>query len=153
MISTMNIELNINHVQLLVRAMHELSLVDGVHDAERVMLNGFYQACQADSQALTTFQELVSVKLDLSALADNFNTPELKRAFLHSCLLLAYADGQYSTTERARIVEYGKALGMMENELAVVEDQVADHLLQQISRIENVAALGEVAAGMHPGKV
>ncbi|MBB5017280.1 uncharacterized membrane protein YebE (DUF533 family) [Chitinivorax tropicus] len=152
MISTQNIELNIHHVQLLVRALHELSLSDGMHDAERVMLNGFYQACQADSQALTTFQELVSVKLDLSALADHFNTPPLQRAFLHSCLLLAYADGKYSNVERARIVEYANALGVTETELAVIEDQVADHLLQQISRIENVAALGEVAAGMHPDR-
>ena len=145
-----NIELNINHIQSLVRGMHELSLLDGVHDAERVMLLGFYEACQAESNALASFQDLVAVPLDLAGLDDVFDSPQLKQTFLHSCLLLAYADGHYSAGERARVVEYAKALGVSDEELRQIEDGVADHLMQQISRIENVEALGQVAAGMRP---
>ena len=39
-------ELDIHHIQAIVRAMHELALTDGMHDAERVMLRGFYDSCQ-----------------------------------------------------------------------------------------------------------
>ena len=38
-------ELDLPQVQAIVRAMHELALTDGIHDAERVMLRGFYDAC------------------------------------------------------------------------------------------------------------
>jgi DnaJ-domain-containing protein 1 len=70
---------------------------------------------------------------------------ELKGVFLHSCVLLAYADGKYSATERAKVAEFAKALGMAADQLASIEEAVSDHLMQQIARIENIDALGEVA--------
>jgi len=141
-------KLEIHHVQALVRAMHALSLCDGVHDAERVMLRGFYDACQAETQALTSFDEIVRVPLDEATLAETFPTPELQAVFLHSCLFLGFADGRYSDGERQQVQAWAAAMGVAGDTLASLEDEVADHLMQQIARIENTDALQEVATTM-----
>nr|WP_297351463.1 hypothetical protein [uncultured Caldimonas sp.] len=140
--------LEIHHVQAIVRAMHELSLTDGQHDAERVMLRGFYDSCQGETGALTTFEELIRVPLDLSTLAETFPSADLKAAFLQSCVLLGYADGKYSQGEQAKVKAYAQALGADDALLKEVEDAIADHLMQQISRIENLDALREVSKEM-----
>jgi uncharacterized membrane protein YebE (DUF533 family) len=141
-------KLEIHHVQALVRAMHALALADGVHDSERVMLRSFYDNCQSDVGALTTFDEIIRVPLDPAALADTFNTDELKATFLQSLLFLAFADGHYTEGERAQLKAHAAALGVDAARLTAIEDAVQDHLMQQISRIENTDALREVAAGM-----
>lgn len=141
-------KLEIHHVQALVRAMHELALADGIHDSERVMLRGFYDSCQADVGALTTFDEIIRVPLDPSTLADTFNTDELKATFLQSLVFLGFADGHYTAGERAKLKAHAATLGVDDAKLTAIEDSVQDHLMQQISRIQNTDALREVAAGM-----
>ncbi len=141
-------KLEIHHVQALVRAMHALSLADGVHDAERVMLRGFYDSCQADTGALTSFDEIIRVPLDPGTLADTFNTDELKTTFLQSLVFLGFADGRYTDGERAQLRAHAATLGVSAEALTAIEDAVQDHLMQQISRIQNTDALRQVAAEM-----
>jgi uncharacterized membrane protein YebE (DUF533 family) len=139
-------ELELHHIQAMVRAMHELALADGLHDAERVMLRGFYDSCQEDAHALTSFDELIRTPFDPAAARELFDTPARRAALLQSCIFLAYADGAYSAGERAKVKGYAEAVGASAEELATCEGQVSDHLLQQISRIENVDALQQVAS-------
>jgi tellurite resistance protein len=141
-------QLELPQLQAIVRAMHDVATTDGVHEAERVMLRGFYDACQRDAGALTSFDDLIRTPFDLAATAELFVDAEHKAALLHSCLLLAHADGDYSAGERAKIAGFASALGLSAAELAQIEDAVSDHLLQQISRIRNVDALREVAGKM-----
>ena len=138
--------LELHHVQAMVRAMHELATTDGMHDAERVMLRGFYDTCQQDAHALTSFDELIGTPFDPVAARELFDTAERRAALLQSCIFLAYADGSYSAGERAKVRSYAEAVGADAQELATCEALVADHLLQQISRIDNVDALRQVAA-------
>jgi tellurite resistance protein len=142
--------LELHHLQAIVRAMHDIALTDGVHDAERVMLHGFYDSCQRDAAALASFDDLVAMPFNLAAIVDDFRQPAQKMALLHSCLLLAYADGEYSAAERAKVQGFADALAMDAGELAQIEEGVADYLLQQISRISNTDALQEVAKEMNP---
>jgi hypothetical protein len=137
--------IGINHVQVMVKGMHELAKSDGLHDAERVMLRDFYTSCRDETGALADFDDLIRRPFDAKEAADVLNTSELRRLFLQSCVLLAYADGKYSAGERKKIAEYGKALGTPAAELAELEALVGDQLLQQVSKIENVDALREVA--------
>ncbi|MEO8672988.1 MAG: TerB family tellurite resistance protein [Tahibacter sp.] len=136
------------HLQAIVRAMHELAVTDGVHDTERVMLRGFYESCQQDAAALTSFDDLIATPFDLASVAASFDTPERKGALLQSCLLLAHADGSYSAGERAKVQQFARQLGVSSEELHNLEESVADYLVQQISRISNIDALQEVAAKM-----
>lgn len=138
--------LELHHVQFIVRALYDLAETDGVHDAERVMLRGFYDQCQEDAHALTSFDELISADFDAARAAELFDSEELKATFLQSCVFLAYADGHYSAGERAKVRAYADSLRVPPQHLATIEDAVGDHLLQQISRIENTEALQKVAA-------
>lgn len=144
--STETPELGINHIQIIVRAMHEVAKLDGVHDAEAVMLREFYGACQRDTGALTSFEELGRGDFDLDEARRILDTPERKAAMLRSCLLLAYADGRYSTNEREKIRGFADALGLPAAATLSLEESVADQLMQNIARISNVDALREVAA-------
>jgi tellurite resistance protein len=137
--------LELHHLQSIVRAMHDIAVTDGVHDAERVMLRGFYENCQREAAALASFDDLIGMPFDLAAVVDDFRHADQKAALLHSCLLLAHADGNYSTGERAKVQQFAQALGVSAEDLGRIEEGVADHLLQQISRISNVDALQQVA--------
>jgi tellurite resistance protein len=137
--------LELQHIQAMVRAMHELALADGMHDAERVMLRGFYESCQQDASALTSFEELIGAPFDVATAKEIFDTPERRAALLQSCVFLAYADGNYSAGERAKVKAIAEAVGADALELASSEGLVSDHLLQQISRISNVDALKQVS--------
>ncbi|HVH32760.1 MAG TPA: TerB family tellurite resistance protein, partial [Tahibacter sp.] len=131
MTATPTTTLELHHLQAIVRAMHDIALADGVHDAERVMLRGFYESCQRDAAALASFDDLVAMPFDLAAVVEDFRLPAQKLALLHSCLLLAHADGGYSAGERAKVQAFADALGVSGGELAQIEEGVADYLLQQ----------------------
>lgn len=143
-------DLSIHHIQTIVQALYQLAQADGVHSTERVMLRDFYDQCQADGNALTSFDELLAQPFDLADNAEDFHSDDLKIALLNSCLLLAYADGQYTTGEREKIRSYAATLNFSADDLAQLEETVADHLMQQISRISNMEALQEVAQEMKP---
>lgn len=142
-------QLEIHHIQAIVRGLYQLAQSDGLHQTELVMLREFYQTCQQEAHALTSFDELINTEFDPEHLADVLDTTELKHSFLQSCLFLSYADGTYSTTEHNLIVELAGALGVEHEQLSQLQEAVTDHLLQQISRIENVDALKEVAARLN----
>ena len=137
--------LGITQVQSMVRGMYDLAKVDGVHQAEMVMLRGFYDECQREAQALTSFDDLIAVPFDLRAACEVLDTQERKTAFIQSCLLLAYADGSYSAAEQAHIRKFAQALQVETATLATLEAQVADTLMQQFASVRNVEALQQVA--------
>ncbi len=138
-------QLGINQIQSMVRGMYELATLDGLHPAEMVMLRGFYEQCQRDAQALTSFDDLIAVPFDLKSAAEVLDTTERKTAFLQSCLLLAYADGSYTSSEQAHIRKFAQGLGVAAEVLATLEAQVSDTLMQQFTGVRNVEALQEVA--------
>jgi hypothetical protein len=138
--------LGINHIQVFVRGMYDLACTDGAHAAEMVMLRGFYDDCQREAHALTDFDDLIKLAFDLAEAKRVLDTPELKTAFLQSCVLLAYADGKYSPGERARLRVYASELSVSAETLESVELSVADGLMQNFLKIQNVDALREVAA-------
>jgi hypothetical protein len=142
--------LGINHVQVFVRGMYDLACTDGAHAAEMVMLRGFYDECQREAHALTDFDDLLKLSFDVAEAREMLDTPELKAAFLQSCVLLAYADGKYTPGERARIRAYAGELGVSPEMLESIELSVADGLMQSFTKIQNVDALREVAAETMP---
>lgn len=141
-------QLDLPHLQFIVRALHDLAETDGIHDIEQVLLRGFYEQCQNEAHALTSFDELTSGPFDPGCCAELFTEEAQRAMFLQSCLLLAYADGTYSAGERAKVAEYARALGVSDESLTTLEEGVRDHLMQQISQIENTDALQEVAREM-----
>jgi len=134
-------KLSPQHARAIAHGLYSLASVDGVHPAETLLVQEFFGAAQGEFGSVS---DLVT-PFDTKQAAQVLDTPELKAAFLQSCVLLAYADGRYSAAERAKVAEFAQALGVREAERADIEEAVSDHLMQQIARIENIDALGEVA--------
>lgn len=143
-----NVQLDIHHIQVIVQALYDLAKTDGVHEAEKVMMQGFYQSCQAESQALTSYEQLITADFNPKVALAYFETEEQKAALINTCVLLAYADGHYSEGEKKRIKEFAQALNISTAQLVQLEETVADQLLQKVSRIQNLEALKEVAKEM-----
>ena len=65
--------------------------------------------------------------------------------FLRSCLLVAWADNDYTAAEQKAIERFATALGVPAGDLATMERAVKDALLGQLSHLANVDAVVEVA--------
>jgi uncharacterized membrane protein YebE (DUF533 family) len=137
--------LGLNHVQVIVRGMYAVAACDGTHQAEQVMVRQFYAACQSDAHGLADFDQVVARPFDAGEAAEILGTPALRRTFLASCLLLAFADGAFSEAERRTIDGFARDLDVPAAEIDALREEVTDHLLQQIARVRNVDALKEVA--------
>jgi tellurite resistance protein len=93
-----------------------------------------------DYQAVEKLSDISTKDLALT-----LRSPEVRRVFLKTALLLAWADGTYSDKERAWIREAAAAFGIGEKDLAREDELVRTFLLSQLSDLENVEAAKEVA--------
>lgn len=137
--------LNIAHIQAILRGMYAVALTDGVHDTELVLMREFYNQCARESDALASFQDVVNTPFDSESARKVLGTEELKRTFLASCVFLGYADGNYSAKERTKVQALGDEVGLNSAQISEVENLVADQLMAQLAHIENLEALKEVS--------
>jgi tellurite resistance protein len=140
-----SVDLGLNHVQVIIRGMYAVAKSDDVHQTELVLIRQFYEACREDVSGLADFEDVIARDFDKDEAAEILSTPELRRTFLKSCYLLAFADGEFSEKEGAVLAKLADDLGVDEAMQAAVREEVQDYLLRQISRIQNVDALMEVA--------
>lgn len=141
-------KLELNHVQAIVRGMYAVAKSDGVHDSELVLMREFYSGVRRDAGGIADFDDVVSGELDLADAKDVLDTPELRNIFITSCLFLAFADGSYTGPEQATIAKFAAGLGLSDDHLARLHEQVKDYLMLQVSRVENIDALKEIASEM-----
>ena len=141
-------ELGLNHIQVIVRGMYAVAESDGVHQSEMVMLKEFYETCRRDADGLADFKDLISQPFDPAEAKEILDTNSLKETFIKSCFLLAFADGKYTDPEKKIVADMAQNLDMPKEQTQRLEEAVKDHLLVQISRIQNVDALKEVASKM-----
>jgi uncharacterized membrane protein YebE (DUF533 family) len=143
-----DIQLGLNHVQVIVRGMYAVAKSDGVHETELVMMQGFYESCRSDDDGLTSFKELIEVPLDLAEAKEALDTDALRQAFLKSCLFLAFADGVYSDGEKKAVRQLAAGVGLSESDVSSLESVVKGELLRQVSRVQNMESLKEVATSL-----
>lgn len=152
MFSTFNTgNLNIAHIQTIVRGMYAVARADDVHTTELVMIKNFYQQCAAEAEALSSFEDLIQTPFDPDQASLVLNSDEVKRIFLTSCLFLAYADGDYSAAEREKVRELGDAIKVSGEQITEIENTVADQLMAQFAHIDNLEELKQVAKTLHTG--
>lgn len=144
-------DLNIAHVQIILRGMYAVALTEGVHDTELVMLKDFYDQCAVETEALASFRDVVDTPFDAETAVSVLNSDALKQTFIVSCIFLAYADGKYSEKERQKIRELCNAIDVSQDQLAEIENLAADQLMAQFAHIENLEALKEVSNEIRAG--
>lgn len=140
------IELNEEQTDLICRGLLDLAKVDGLHEAELELIEGF---AAGGGKASADFAALQSQPFDLEQAKEVLGgDDQLVEAFLASCYLLIYADGVHSDEERMRIGQYADALGMSRDRLETLHVRARLYLLQMLAQgLRNKEAVK--AVGIH----
>lgn len=127
------IDLTPAQAEWIVRGLLDLAAVDGIHESERALIADFH-AGEGGGASLDALQ---AKGFDQAEAAAVFKAGGAKvtEAFLVSCYLLIYADGEHSEAERARIAQYGEALGLSHGELEELHVKARLYVLQSLAHI------------------
>ena len=138
------IEIRQDQAEAIARGLYTVARADGeVHPREAAMISEFFNATTEHAADLAALER--GPRLEPASLALMLPTRDLKRLFLKTAILLAYADGSYGPGESKTIGEYAKALEVQGGELSELEAQVKDYLLSQLSHLSNVEEVTKVA--------
>lgn len=139
------VEVSKDDAAAIARGLYTLSRVDGHEEREGMLIRSLWM----DAVGWESGADLQAVEKlsDISAkdLATALRGPEIRRVFLKTALLLAWADGKVSDKERAWIRDAAKALEITDADLQREDELVRTFLLSQLSHVENVEAAKEVA--------
>lgn len=142
------IDLDLSQVRVIVQGMLRVAHADGAHDRELVLIRQFYESCRSDVKGLADFHDLEQAPFDAQVAAEVLATDALRKSFLASCYLVAYADGQVSEGELAEIDKLVKELGIDEKFARETRDRIKDMLVMQLARSANVEALQKISSGL-----
>ncbi len=126
---------------IIARGLYSLAKVDGHEEREGMLIQSLWMDAMGWDRPLPKDAGDIGPE----ELAKGLPTTELKRLFLKTAILLAYADSAVSEKERAWIDKTGKALGLDAKEIAHLDDLVRTYLLSQLSHIQNTDATKDVA--------
>ena len=117
-----------DQAEAMARALFSVAAADGhLHPREAQKIREFFAAMTGSPGNLQAV--VTAPPTDGAHLASLLNSAELRLLFLRNALLLAYADGVYSTSESRVIDEFARALGISETETNLLEVQVSEFLL------------------------
>lgn len=137
-----DIQLAPDQATAMARGLYAIAQADGLHEREAALVAGFWEEAGGSERALA---ELTKGEPITSAeLAHAMPSVELRRLFIKTALLMAFADGAVSSKESELVREFTHKLGLA-GELDALEGQVKDFLLSQLAHIHNVDALTEIA--------
>src|SRR5262245_26648353 len=103
------IEISQSQAEAFARGLFAVARADGnIHDREALLIADFYTSTTDRATDLGALER--SENINGASLALLLPGTELRRMFLKTAMLLAYADGNYGATESQMISEYAKAL-------------------------------------------
>lgn len=140
-----NVELDATQKTLATRAMLEIAQVDAGHAAEEIaLIRAFYEA-DAEPAQLPFEHLLTTLSQPAPLAADSFPEAGQRDLLISTCLMVAYADGQFSQAERAAIHTLAERIGMPPAQVTALDEIVQDYLLSQLANLpdaESVARVG-----------
>ena len=143
------VELSETQTALFCRGLLDLAAVDGVHPAEIDLIEEFYGAAGGAEAGGLEALKAQGFELAKVAPALKVGGAAVVEAFLLTCYLLIYADGEHSEQERRRIGEYAEALGVPADKLEGLHTKARVYLLRQFARsLTNKDAVRTVGAGL-----
>ena len=135
------VDLDLQHVRVIVQGMVQVAHSDGAHQRELVLIRAFYDSCRDDAKGLAYFADLERTAFDAEVAREVLDTEALKLTFMASCFLVAYADGYVSDGERRALADLAKGAGISDAMVAHAQEVVKDQLLLQVARSSNLEAL------------
>lgn len=134
--------LNQSQAEAIARGLFALAKADGLHIRETSLIAAFWGETGGSERALSELENRDNITAE--ELSSALATPELRRIFMKTALLLAFADGQVSGKESELVLSYSESLGLGA-ELSAMEEQVKEYLLGQLAHIHNTEALVEIS--------
>jgi uncharacterized membrane protein YebE (DUF533 family) len=143
-------EIEISQVQAeaIARGLFAVARADGnIHEREALLIADFFTSTTDRATDLGALER--SDNINGASLALLLPNTDLRRLFLKTAMLLAYADGSYGAKESQIISDYAKSLETSDNDMRVLETQVKEWMLGQLgASVSNTAALAQVAADL-----
>ena len=143
------IELSLEQTEWICRGLIDLAAVDGLHETEIALIEDFYAA--GDDARKIRISEFEQQPFDLPKAVEIVGAggEQVVEAFLVSCYLLIYADGEHTDAERERIHEYGRAFDVEAGALEELHVKARVYLLNTLAQnIRNKEAVKEIAQAM-----
>ena len=141
------IQVSAMEAEALARGLLGVAKVDGVHERELALVNEVYQAAIAsDASATAPMSSLERAgALEPAELAKLLPEGAMRELFVKTAYLLAWADGNVSPAERAKIGAYATSLGVSGEAQTKLEAGVKDYLLRPLANLANVESAAAVA--------
>lgn len=139
------IDVNKDDAAAIARGLFALARVDGHDEREGILIKSLWMDAvgydgEIDLHSIEKMSDVTPKEL-----AAALRSTDLKRVFLKTALLLAWADGDVSAKEKSWLKEAATACGFSETDLAREDELVRTFLLSQLSELQNVDAAKEVA--------
>ena len=142
-----NVDLSFAQVQCLCRGMHTLAASDGIHPREESLIREFHDACRPAGGA--AYEETIKTAFQLDDAMEHLGKAELRRLFVKTLWLMAFADGKITPPERDMINDWAGKLGISEADNRELQAETKEFLLAQLApRIRNTDALAAVSKEM-----
>jgi tellurite resistance protein len=138
-------EITAGQAEVIARGMLAVARAEkGMSEAELGLVKSFFaDLTGGDVHQLAALERATDVAPDVVATALGSDT--LAHLFLKSCILVGYADGDYTPPERSIVEGYAKALGIEQGVLQTLEQSVKEYLVGQLAGLSNVQATAAVA--------
>jgi uncharacterized tellurite resistance protein B-like protein len=138
------IEIRQSQAEAIARGLFAVARADGqVHEREAAIIAELYLSTTDAASDLGALERANAI--EPATLASHLPTTELRRLFVKSAILLAYADGNFGVKEAKIVGDYAKALEITDKDMALLEQQVKEYLLAQLAGLSNVQAAAQVA--------
>jgi hypothetical protein len=141
------LDLSATQAEAIARGLYAVALVDGLHERELALIADFFGDTTPEGRpehvGAASLQRLGP--LDPPSLAAVLPAGPHRELFLKTAYLLAWADGQVSSGERASIDGFASGLDLPVEVGKRLEAEVKDFLLRPFASLANVEAAAAVA--------
>jgi tellurite resistance protein len=137
-------EINEDEAQAIARGLFAVARADGnIHERERAMVSEFFASISDRPSDLAALDRQEPIAAETLALA--LPRRDQRQLFIMTALLLALCDGDYGKGEAALIKAYAAAMEISDADVEQMTTRVKEHMLSQLSHLQNVDAAVEVA--------
>ena len=128
------------------RLMLGIAHVDGARTVEEeALIRQFYDGCRTASADFLSFDTLVAERGTTSVVAADFPDAGQRDMIVALCIMVAYADGDYSAAERTAVEAAAGSLGLNVERVEQILAQVKDYMLAQLAHLPDAASVAVVA--------
>lgn len=141
------IDIRDDQAEAIARGLYAVARADGnIHEREAAMISEFFNSTTDHPSHLASLER--APQITPANLAAILATKDVRRLFVKTAILLAYADGHYAPPEQKIVGAFAKACEIDSKELVQLEHAVKDYMVGHLSHLQNVQAVVEVSKSL-----